>query len=1253
MTKKITRYSLVIIFIVGIFLFKTEVSQAANQISKVDFENNLTDSLGYIHAYEYWYNHPSNPDHIVTYVPGHTGLAAWSTHNLDDSGGDLNIAFPSSPFPATDELYIKYWVKFDANYSNCVGNTYYNTKQLWFDGGSLGHTEIAFTSFSDTGVGLVWQGGSGTPIGSDWFGASYTRGDWMKVEIYMKLSSGTSHSNPDGHFVMAINNEIVSDRNNIITGHYNGAALDRSPALKATCDSADGHGGWAIDDYEVWDGLPPFAFMSSSISTTPPSTICTESWSCTSWSAWSTCTNNSQSQTKTCTDANSCGTTTSKPITTQTQSCTTSQTVSTKLAINDRVKTTTTLNVRATPSITGTLLGSQVLGAFGTIIGGPVSSDGYWWWQVNYDNAPDGWSVEQYLEKYLTTSSATCTESWSCSVWSAWSACNNSSQTQTRACTDVNSCGTTTSKPTTTGSQACTSATVSGSSLLFQENFDDQEVDSRLIVYGPNWSVLSPPDYNLNAVGRNGTGYSFSSGNVNSAHLVWKNNIPSPWPSDEMHVSFWMRYPNFTSTDTFENFKLFYPHWNGVQSYVHYTMMNDGTIYYSAKGNGTMIELSKYIGTPNMTDGKWHHYEFYIKFSTGISKFWYDGTLKLDADYADGVWTPNNVYYVAAPSIDAEETGTFSRQVDDWEVRDGMPSSSAINPTPTPTTCTSFTYSSWNTCQSNNTQTRTVITSSPTGCTGGSPVTTQSCTITPTVSTKLAINDNVKTTTTLNVRATPSITGTLLGSQVLGAFGTIIGGPVSSDGYWWWQVNYDSAPDGWSAENWLEKYTITSPVTCTNFTYSTFGTCQSNGTQSRTIISSTPTGCVGGSPVLTQSCIYTPPVCIEAWTCSSWSAWGVCSNNSQTQTRTCTDANSCGTTATKPITTGTQTCALSGIYQCNDGIDNDSDGKIDYPIDPGCASAEDNDEYDSAWVDTIAPSAPARLQATSISSSQINLTWVSATDDLGVAGYHIYRCAGTSCTPTNSLTTTITNFYSDTALIPNTNYTYSVKAFDMAGKLGAYSNTATVGGGITDTVPPVISSLIPTGILPAGTTSTILSVTTNETAICKYSTVANTAYDSMTGTMTASGDTHSAIISRLSNGNHNYYIKCRDTVGNTNTTDANISFSIATSTTDQTPIVNPVGTKLIDGLTCSQYFNATLSYGMENEQVKKLQEILSLDKKIYPKGINSGYYGNLTIKAVQRYQCKYDVVCSGTEATTGYGVFGPMTRKVFCDVYNQ
>ena len=48
------------------------------------------------------------------------------------------------------------------------------------------------------------------------------------------------------------------------------------------------------------------------------------------------------------------------------------------------------------------------------------------------------------------------------------------------------------------------------------------------------------------------------------------------------------------------------------------------------------------------------------------------------------------------------------------------------------TTCTSFTYTAWSECQPNNTQTRTVTSSSPSGCTGGTPVLEQSCSYTGT-----------------------------------------------------------------------------------------------------------------------------------------------------------------------------------------------------------------------------------------------------------------------------------------------------------------------------------------------------------------------------------------------------------------------------------------------------------------------------------------------------------------------------------------
>src|SRR3989344_6101405 len=73
---------------------------------------------------------------------------------------------------------------------------------------------------------------------------------------------------------------------------------------------------------------------------------------------------------------------------------------STKFSINDRVITTTNLNVRATAG--GTFLGTEPFFSFGTVIGGPVFADNSWWWQIQYDNGITGWSSEVYFEKLLT-----------------------------------------------------------------------------------------------------------------------------------------------------------------------------------------------------------------------------------------------------------------------------------------------------------------------------------------------------------------------------------------------------------------------------------------------------------------------------------------------------------------------------------------------------------------------------------------------------------------------------------------------------------------------------------------------------------------------------------------------------------------------------------------------------------------------------------------------------------------------------------
>jgi hypothetical protein len=98
-----------------------------------------------------------------------------------------------------------------------------------------------------------------------------------------------------------------------------------------------------------------------------------------------------------------------------------------------------------------------------------------------------------------------------------------------------------------------------------------------------------------------------------------------------------------------------------------------------------------------------------------------------------------------------------------------------------------------------------------------------------------------------------------------------------------------------------------------------------------------------------------------------------------------------------------------------------------------------------------------------------------------------------------------------------------------------------------DTTPPGRFNPQPSGTLPSGTTSVNMNLTTNESATCRYSTSSGIPYSSMTNTFSGAGTMfHSTIVSSLSNGNtYNYYVRCNDTAGNTNTDDFAISFSVA------------------------------------------------------------------------------------------------------------
>jgi chitodextrinase len=79
-----------------------------------------------------------------------------------------------------------------------------------------------------------------------------------------------------------------------------------------------------------------------------------------------------------------------------------------------------------------------------------------------------------------------------------------------------------------------------------------------------------------------------------------------------------------------------------------------------------------------------------------------------------------------------------------------------------------------------------------------------------------------------------------------------------------------------------------------------------------------------------------------------------------------------------------------------------------------------------ATADGSAPSAPANLQGTAVSTSRIDLAWTASTDNVGVTGYRIYRNAAVIGTTTGTS-------FSDTGLSEYTTYTYRVAAYDAGG----------------------------------------------------------------------------------------------------------------------------------------------------------------------------------------------------------------------------
>jgi len=96
--------------------------------------------------------------------------------------------------------------------------------------------------------------------------------------------------------------------------------------------------------------------------------------------------------------------------------------------------------------------------------------------------------------------------------------------------------------------------------------------------------------------------------------------------------------------------------------------------------------------------------------------------------------------------------------------------------------------------------------------------------------------------------------------------------------------------------------------------------------------------------------------------------------------------------------------------------------------------------------DTVPPTVPANLTGIPGYTSA-KLAWTASSDNIGVAGYNVYRCtapaAGQPCTGAWIANTTLPSF-NDSSLTSNTYYNYQVQAFDFANNNSPLTPTLSV-----------------------------------------------------------------------------------------------------------------------------------------------------------------------------------------------------------------
>ncbi len=184
----------------------------------------------------------------------------------------------------------------------------------------------------------------------------------------------------------------------------------------------------------------------------------------------------------------------------------------------------------------------------------------------------------------------------------------------------------------------------------------------------------------------------------------------------------------------------------------------------------------------------------------------------------------------------------------------------------------------------------------------------------------------------------------------------------------------------------------------------------------------------------------------------------------------------------------------------------------------GNYSEQSNSISVSTIPDKTAPSSPDRLKASSVTVTEVNLTWSPASDNVTVKGYDIIRDG-------IKIGTTSKTSYCSKSLFPGKSYTYTVRASDISGNISANSKPLTVAT-MKDSLPPAAPSGLKVTAVKGSSVSLAWTESTDNSKIAGYQIYCNGIVIA-----TAARDTR-VVKSPFGPGTDVFWIKAYDIAGN-------------------------------------------------------------------------------------------------------------------------